>query len=307
MVVRKSKPKKSVVVPAVVEGDTPEAARERVKQMMLRNRIFFWKPFPWQERALEVVRGKNTTACISSNKIGKTAFVVCVAGSWLMGHEPWTIGYKGDDAVVYEGRSYKPSSLGIKPPVKVVLCGEDWKTHIGQTIVPELKKWFPEIWYQAKKNEQGVEFLWEWYNGSTFQIMSYSQDDDLFESFRAQGAIMDEPPPESKYKAMSRGLLLDRGKTLLSLTPLKEAWILDEIVLSGRRDIGVVDGLNITDNPDLYNSDVAVLREMGLSEGQIGEYFDLLLYEDKAKGKPVSDRGEAAEKYLERFIYAQAG
>jgi hypothetical protein len=91
----------------------------------------------------------------------------------------------------------------------------------------------------------------------------------------------------------------------MSLTPLKEAWILDEIVLSGRRDIGIVDGLNITDNPDLYNSDLATLGEMGLSDVQKQKFFDLLLYEDKAKLKFVSDRGHAAEKYLEEIIYGQ--
>ena len=113
---------------------------------------------------------------------------------------------------------------------------------------------------------------------------------------------MDEPPPKSKYTAMSRGLLLDNGKTLLSLTPLKEAWILDEIVLSGRKDIGIVDNLKITDNPDLLTSDSKVLRELGLNDAQISEFFDLLLYEDKEKETPVSDKGRSAEKYLEERI-----
>ena len=132
--------------------------------------------------------------------------------------------------------------------------------------------------------------------------MSYTQDDDLFESFRAQGVVMDEPPPQSKYAAMSRGLLLDNGKTLMSLTPLKEAWMLDEIVLSGRRDIGVVDGLSIVDNPDLYNSDLKTLDEMGLTDEQKTHFFDSLLYENKAKGAPVADRGQAALRYLEKTI-----
>jgi hypothetical protein len=134
-------------------------------------------------------------------------------------------------------------------------------------------------------------------------IMSYSQDDALFESFRAQGAIEDEPPPKSKHTALSRGLLLDNGKTLMSLTPLKEAWILDDIVLSGRRDIGVIKDLMITDNPDLYNSDLKVLGEMGLTKEQKQSFFDLLLYENKPKGKPVIDKGRGAEKYLEKICH----
>ena len=186
----------------------------------------------------------------------------------------------------------------------MILTGEDWKTHIGKTLVPEIKKWMPVGWAKTKKNEQGVEYYWEVGCGkkkpSTLTLMSYSQDDALFESFRVQGVVMDEPPPKSKYKAMSRGLLLDNGKTLLSLTPIKEAWILDDIVLSGRKDIAIVDGLCITDNPDLYNGDLKMLDP--LTELEKKEFFDLLLYEDKEKKKYVSDRGHAAEVYLENHL-----
>ena len=231
-----------------------------------------------------------------------TACVINILISWLLGYEPWTQGYTGPDAVIECGQSYRSSSLGIKPPVNLILTGEDWKLHCGRVLVPELKKWAPTGWYQTKKNEQGVEYYWEWNNKSTLTIMSYSQEDDLFESWRAQGVVMDEPPPKSKYSAMSRGLLLDCGKTLLSLTPIKEAWILDEIVLSGRRDIGVVDGMNITDNPDLYNSDLKMLGCMGLDDAQKQAFFDLLLYEDKPKQVPVTDRGFGAEKYLEKTV-----
>jgi len=268
-------------------------------------RTFFFKPYDWQENALRRLRKKNTTAIISSNKIGKTCLVVNVLISWVFGYEPWTTSYEGDpDGVKIQKAYYKKSSLGIDLPVKIILTGEDWKLHIGQVLVPELKKWLPAGWYRTKKNEQGVEYFWEfcdnngkWKNPSTLTIMSYSQADDLFESFRAQGVIMDEPPPKSKYKAMSRGLLLDNGKTLLSLTPIKEAWILDELVLSGRKDVEIIDGLKITDNPDLYNSDLETLKD--LTKEQRETFFDLLLYDDKEKGKYVTDRGYGAEQYLE--------
>lgn len=286
-----------------------ETAQDRINRFKKDNGVFFYEPYVWQERALEEIRRKNTTAIISSNKIGKTCLVVNILLSWLMGYEPWKyIDKDNSEAIEVGGCFYRTSSLGMEPPVNLILTGEDWKLHIGRVLVPELKKWAPKGWYKTKKNEQGVDFFWQfcnqsgkWRNPSTLTIMSYSQDDDLFESFRAQGAIMDEPPPKSKYKAMSRGLLLDNGKTLLSLTPIKEAWILDDIVLSGRKDIGIVDGLKITDNPDLMKDDVGVLKQW-LTEIEIGEYFDLLLYEDKEKEKPVSDQGRAAEAYLEKLI-----
>jgi hypothetical protein len=292
--------RKSAIQTPVSSGET---SAERIAAFKKANATFFWIPYAWQQRALAVVREKNTTAVISSNKIGKSCFTVNVGVSWLLGYEPWHPVSKDHPCAVEQyGQYYHSSSLGIKPPVNIIMTGEDWKLHIGRVLVPELKKWLPQGWYETKSNEQGVPFFWEFNNKSTLTIMSYSQDDDLFESFRAQGVLMDEPPPQSKYSAMSRGLLLDCGKTLLDLTPLKEAWILDEIVLSGRRDVGIVDGLMITDNPDLYNSDLKVLGEMGLEQEKKKKYFDLLLYENLEKKVPVTDRGRGAEKYLEENI-----
>jgi hypothetical protein len=291
--------KNSLISDIAVGGKT---AQERIDAYKKAHLCFFWKPYPWQKRALLMVREKNTTAAISSNKIGKSCFAINVLISWALGIEPWSpLPKDHPEAVEFYGDYFRGSSLGIKPPVNLILTGEDWKLHIGRVLVPELKKWAPTGWYDTKKNEQGTEYYWEWINKSTLTIMSYSQDDDLFESFRAQGVIMDEPPPKSKYAAMSRGLLLDCGKTLLSLTPLKEAWILDEIVLSGRRDVGIIDGLCITDNPHLYKSDLKLLTEMGLSDKQRLEFFDILLYENKVKNLPVSDKGHAAERYLEKM------
>ena len=286
---------------------TPE---ERLAKFRAENGVFFFNPYPWQsDNALPAIHKNNITAIISSNKIGKSCLVINVLLSWLLGYEPWHYVEEGTPgAVKVHGHWYPGSSLGIKPPVNIILMGEDWKLHIGRTLVPELKKWAPVGWYKTRKNEQGVDYLWEfcdsdgnWDNPSMVTIMSYSQDDALFESFRAQGAIFDEPPPRTKYKALSRGLLLDNGKTLLSLTPIKEAWILDDIVLSGRRDIGVVQDLCITDNPDLVNADNSVLEPF-LKPEEIDKYYELLLYEDKGKNKPVIDRGYASEKYLETII-----
>jgi len=267
-------------------GTDPEAAlRDNYK-------TFFFKPYAWQKRALDVVREKNTIAVVSSNKIGKTCFGANIVISWCVGYEPWQY---DDEGVEVGGFKYRKSSLGIEPPVDIIVTGEDWKIHIGVTLVKELKKWLPVDWYTTKKNELGIEYKWTFYNGSTITIMCYSQDDSLFESFRAQGILMDEPPPKSKYDAMSRGLLLDCGKTLLTLTPLKEAWILDEIVLSDRTDIGVVDGLVITANEDLYESDRSLLAKT-MSDEDIKTFFQLLLYNEK--GEPVEDRGAKAEAFV---------
>ena len=288
-----------------------ETAQDRVEAFGKANAIFFWEPYPWQQRLLDTMHKFTTVANISSNKIGKTAAAVCILGSWALGYEPWNpVGQDHPMAVLGgetngEKHFYHASSLGIKPPVNLIFTGEDWKTHIGQTVAPEMHFWWPTGWYKTKKNEQGVEYEWTWMNKSVVKIMVYNQKDDLFESFRIQGLIEDEPPPKSKHEAMSRGLMLDQGKTLMTMTPIKEAWVLDDVVLAGRRDIGLVLDLKITDNPDLYNSDITVLREMGLTEAQIDTYFDKLLYKNKLLGKYVEDKGRASEKYLEEVCTDQ--
>lgn len=274
------------------------------------NRCFYFKPFKWQGKLLKGIAAKNTTVVTSSNKIGKTATGANIVISWAKGYEPWNEvdrDYPGavkvgvekatDGAAKY--KYYAPSSLGIKPPVKIVITGEDWKLHIGETLVPELKKWAPAGDYTTKKNEQGVEYLWYWKNGSQFVIMCYTQDDKLYESFRAQGLWGDEPMPKSKYAGLSRGLLLDRGKKLLTMTPLSQPWVLDDLILGNRKDVFVLDRLLITENEELYNGDCKTLKEAGLGKGNIDIFFEKLLYKDKEKDLPVEDRGKAAEQYLE--------
>ena len=46
-------------------------SEEQIAAFKKKNGIFFWKPYPWQDRALPVIADKNTTAVCASNKIGK--------------------------------------------------------------------------------------------------------------------------------------------------------------------------------------------------------------------------------------------
>lgn len=278
--------------------------KEEAKAHRLQNLCYFFKPYKWQEeRVLSVIGEKNTTVVTSSNKIGKTALGSNIVISWALGFEPWNeVTEYSEGTVKHNGKFYKPSSLGIKPPVDIIITGEDWKIHIGKTLIPELMKWAPVGQYETKKNEQGVEYSWKWKNGSTFLILCYTQDTKAFESFRCQGIWPDEPIPQDKFNALSRGLLLDHGKKFLTLTPLSEAWILDELVLSGRKDIAVVDGLIITENEKLHADDVKILKESGLGDHQVDEFFKLLLYKDVEKNLPVEDKGAKAERFLESVI-----
>lgn len=247
-----------------------------------------------------------------------TALVACVVMSWLRGYEAWSpvdADYPG--AVKHDGKWYKPSSLEIKPPVRIRITGEDWRTHLGETVVPELKKWFPMEDFHVKNHETGTACLFtDKKTGSTLALLTHTMEDDKYESWLGDGWIPDEPPPENKYKGMQRGLFGKRGKTFIPTTPLKEAWILDELVLKNRSDVGVMKDLCCLDNETYFGDDDKILTEMGLSgkrtkywremEGQKKTFFDLImrrdLYvdfgDDGASDGPPEDQGASAEKFL---------
>lgn len=272
--------------------------KELLRLYREQNRCFFVRPYRWQERFRKLVTEKNVTIVAAPNKIGKSGWLANLGISWAMGFEPWAEVQAGTPgAVEHGGKWYRASSLGLKPPVRLRITGEDWTVHMAQTIIPELTKWAPKGWYETKKNQLGVDAFWTWKNGSTFEMLVYSQSEATTESWLGDGWLADEPPPQRMYGSMSRGLFLRKGKVAFGMTPLKEVWVLDELILSGRSDVGVIDDLLITDNEELYDDECARLREMGLSAEQVERYFDLLLFRDKPKGLFVEDKGRAAKQF----------
>ncbi len=261
-----------------------------------------FKPFQWQDNISSVLRRKMIVLAPCPNGVGKTTVLVCILNSWATGYEAWNkvdADYPG--AVKHDGKWYIPSSLGIKPPVRLRLTGEDWNHHLGQVVVPEMKKWFSMEDWDTKKNTSGVDYFWTHRpTGSTIELMTHDQDLKLFEAWRGHGWGADEPPKFGIFKAMSRGLAENRGKMFFPSTPLKEAWILDELILKNRSDVGVVKDLTLFDNEISFNNDVKLLDELGLSgkvtkywresDGQKKHFFELLLN--------VDDLGVEAEKYL---------
>jgi hypothetical protein len=287
------------------------------EQYVSTHLVEFHKPFTWQTNVGDMFRNKLITLAPAPNGIGKTTEVVCLVYSWMVGYEPWSpveADYPG--AVKKKGKFYKSSSLGILPPVRGRLTGNDWSHHLGQTVVRELKKWFPMDEFETKNNTQGVTWFWTHKKtGSTLELMTHDQKIDLFESWRGHFWVADEPPPYNIFRAMSgRGLSDFGGKILIPATPLTQAWMLDELVLKNRSDVGVMKDLMAYDNEIIFNHDDEILTDMGLTgkrtkywremDGQKKTFFDMLarreLYigDDGANSGPPDDRGEGAEKYL---------
>lgn len=279
----------------------------------------FFKPFRWQERCREMFNVNLTTLAPAPNGIGKTTEMVILIMSWLAGYEAWNpvdADYPG--AIKHQGKWYKPSSLGIKPPVIGRLTGNDWTHHLGQTVVRELKKWFPMKDFETKNNTQGVTWFYRHLpTGSTLELMTHDQKIELFESWRGHFGSSDEPPEEDIYDTFAGRALTDfGGKYLILATPLTQAWMLDKLVLKNDSTVGVLNDLCCLDNEISYGCDDKILTEMGLSgkqtkywdeaDGEKKTFFDLImrrdLYidigDDGAKSRRPDDKGESAEKFL---------
>uniref|UniRef100_A0A6M3ISK7 Putative terminase n=1 Tax=viral metagenome TaxID=1070528 RepID=A0A6M3ISK7_9ZZZZ len=132
----------------------------------------------------------------------------------------------------------------FKTPIKIRIVGEDFGKHIGGVIVPLLYEWIPRSEFtfkegNPKKNQQGIPVFWTFNNGSTIELLSYEQDTDFFEGWDGQIVHFDEPPPRDIYIACKRGLIVKSGICMFSMTPLKEPWIYDQIVLRSETDESV--------------------------------------------------------------------
>jgi hypothetical protein len=84
---------------------------------------------------------------------------------------------------------------------------------------------------------------------SRAEVLTHEQDDKAFESWSGHWAWFDEPPPREKYMATMRGLVDFGGRCWLTLTPLNEPWIYDEINIADGRRWSIV--ISIFDNPHL--------------------------------------------------------
>lgn len=109
-------------------------------------------------------------------------------------------------------------------------------TNIKENIVPELKKWLPKGRFTSKRNGKSYDSYFITDTGFEFDIMTFDQDPKEFESVNLGWVWLDEPPPETIYKAcVSR---LRRGGTMwITATPLTgSAWLYDEIVNNKNND-----------------------------------------------------------------------
>lgn len=142
-----------------------------------------------------------------------------------------------------------PPEQRFKGAIKGRIIAKDFQKGVGEVISPFMNEWLDSsIVARRVKNPMGVATKYELKNGSVFDILTHEQSTEQFEGWRGHIAWFDEPPPRDKYVATLRGLVDYSGRHWLTLTPLTQPWIYDEIFTATDRKYTFVTVIDITEN-----------------------------------------------------------
>jgi len=169
------------------------------------------------------------------------------------------------------------------------------KTNIQENIIPELQKWLFKGQYKTEKAGKVFESRWhtEW---TDFDIMTYEQDPQEFESVTLDWIVFDEPPPYKIYAA-SVARFRFGGIIMMFMTPLSDsAWIYDELMLNDATQKGVVYA-EVEDNC-IEHGIRGILRHDDI-ERMIAEYTDDER-EARTKGRFMHLAGLVYKEYNEK-------
>ncbi len=153
----------------------------------------------------------------AANGVGKTALAINT-----IAHLMFPCGSEWYDGPLFTKWPYPKRGRIVSDPATIV-----------GTIIPEIQKWFPKGRYKSEKKGKHYEAFFTTDTGWVFDILSYDQDPKEFESATIGWIWLDEPPPESIYKAcVSR--LRKGGKMIITQTPIGSAaiYLYDQIVLN---------------------------------------------------------------------------
>ena len=209
---------------------------EEVKYRKSR-KLYYYLPYNKQE---EFHTSKcSTRAIFGGNRSGKTT----CGGMEFLFH------------MTGQYPKWYPEETRFKGAIKGRIIAKDFQKGCGEVIIPFLEEWLDESLVAKKyRNPIGIPVKWTLKNGSVFDILSHEQNTEQYEGWKGHIAWFDEPPPRDKYIATLRGLVDFRGRNWLTLTPLTQPWIYDEVYTNpDHKRIHCVT-VNMRDNPHLDES-----------------------------------------------------
>lgn len=147
-----------------------------------------------------------------------------------------------------------PEDQKMQQPIIGRIVAKDFQKGVGEVIIKFLEENLDASLLAKngkKRNPMGIPVKWILKNGSVFDILTYEMNTESFEGWRGHIAWFDEPPPRDKYIATLRGLIDFNGRHWLTLTPLTQPWIYDEVYLKADDKSIYVEVVDIDDNPYL--------------------------------------------------------
>jgi phage terminase large subunit-like protein len=126
-------------------------------------------------------------------------------------------------------------------PIKGRIFAKDFQKMVGLVILPTISEWIDDTpggpFVEKKfRNPIGIPVRWKFKNGNEFDILTYEMSTEQCEGWKGDIAWFDEPPPRDKFIATKRGLVDTNGRCWLTLTPLTQPWIYDELYLRAEAD-----------------------------------------------------------------------
>tara|TARA_B100000131_G_scaffold322712_2_gene377701 strand:- start:211 stop:1818 length:1608 start_codon:yes stop_codon:yes gene_type:complete len=226
------------------ELETKQKLRDALQEKLRQKRAFglpFYQPHPKQEKFHRSGTYKRRYVR-TGNRFGKSDMGAAEDCSWALGYRPFFD--KGDP----------DQTRGIpKRPTKGLIICQDWDK--AQEIFTaeedglgrgKLLKFLPDVRKNPdkkapgivgfKKNSSGITQVKvrSMYGGISSiyldTVKSFKLDGMSQESSNWDWVHIDEPCPQSMWKAVSRGLVDAHGSAWFTCTPLRERWINDMFV-----------------------------------------------------------------------------
>lgn len=191
----------------------------------MAKKILLYQPNPKQEEFHK--SNASIRSIFGANRSGKTTAGVVEFMWHMLGIYPdW-----------YPEAQRMPSDR----PIKGRIFAKDFQKMVGGVILPTISEWIDDTpggpFVEKKfRNPLGIPVRWKFKNGNEFDILTYEMSTEQCEGWKGDIAWFDEPPPRDKFIATKRGLVDTNGRCWLTLTPLTQPWIYDELYAKSQSD-----------------------------------------------------------------------
>lgn len=213
-----------------VSNETLRKLKELKLYRLKYERYRYYRPVGITEKFINAIGSMKylATAAFLANGVGKTLCGVNILANLCFPQKTKTL-----SSPYFQSELFKLAREGKFPYPKKVRIIAPANT-LKETIIPEMKKWFPKgrysRFYQTNKEGKTYEAKWITDTGWEINLMTYDQDPAEFESATLGIIWFDEPPPEEIYKANVARLRLG-GHIYITATPLMgSAWMYDRFV-----------------------------------------------------------------------------